>query len=188
MQLASFAMTASLAILLAGCGVSSSVESGGGDGTIEIRGQYVAANNTRKALEKDLAAEADRRCPSGWMKIGDAPNPYAMTGGRIWHIRCNTLATTSTTAPGVGPGEPPHAAAEPALDLVTQPAAPAGAPPDVSAVMRAAVMRAAPYLTPEAAQAIVEQQMKALAATKIRLVGSDGGPDGQPLPAAPAQR
>lgn len=173
-----------LAALVAGCGVTS-VESGGGESTIEIRGQYTAVSNATQALERDLTSEANRRCPGGWTKISDTANPFTMAGGRIWRIRCNSAIAAGAsvaTAPVPPPASAPTAAPRPAgnsgpnsaVGTTAVSAATQISREDLIRLLTSAVMRASPYLTQEAAQAIVERQLSELAATNVRIVGPNG--------------
>ncbi|HYB56707.1 MAG TPA: hypothetical protein VEK12_11085 [Alphaproteobacteria bacterium] len=188
MQLGRFASAACLAVLLAGCGVTA-VETSGGEGTITLRGDYSSVSHSAQALEKDMTAEANRRCPDGWAKIGDTANPGAISGGRIWQIRCN--ASVATTGGGSAAPPAPTTGAVAKAAPVQAPAPPSAAPAhatgsqlmsreDLSRVLAGAVRRAGPYLSDEAARTIVEQELTDLAAAGIRVLG----PSGQVIPLA----
>lgn len=186
----------SLAMLLAGCGGVTGVESRGGSDVIEIRGQYTTVSHSMQVLERQLNAEADKRCPNGWTKVSDKANPFTMAGGRIWEIRCNKANVATNAGPGGAVTAPPPAqsqaprapagnagvAAGPTTTTVAT--TPAGTSADVVRVLTSAVLRAAPYLTEGAAQAIVNQELSDLMGAKVRLVG----PEGQSIPIAPPGR
>jgi hypothetical protein len=176
------AIVSLLAGLAAGCGVTAT-QSSGGSGTIVLRGQYSSVSNATQALERDLKAEADRQCPNGWTKLGDRANPAAISGGRVWEIRCNPATAAGAISQGPAasaapPATPPAAAPLPAVPAA---AGQAMSRQDLVRTLTAAVMQAAPYLTSEAAQAIVARQLGDLTASRVRMIG----PNGQPIPLAP---
>lgn len=158
-----------LAALLSACAASRGVYSTGRDGTFVLHGQYTAVSHSTANLQKDLQAEADKRCPEGWTKIRDTANPSAMTGGRIWTIRCRAgeVATGAGAAVGVGPaaavtssaGSPAPTAA---MESAATNAGTTMSREELVSRLTNAVRRAAPYLAPEAARAIVEAQMNDL--------------------------
>ena len=156
-----------------------------------------------------MKGEADRNCPQGWTKIDDTANRGAISGGRIWRIRCNTPAagtagvaatgggtgsaapvqSTATAAPAPVSTTAPSAA--PAPMAVTGGAASVATTPgttkqalnreDLNRILTDSVMRASPYLTPDAARAIVERQLGDLMAAQVQVIG----PNGQAIPLAP---
>jgi hypothetical protein len=194
-------MAVFLAALLAGCAsvFGSAVESGqGDDATIVIRGRYTESSNALQALEQAMALEAGKRCPSGWTKVSDENNPRSLTGGRVWRVRCNpgdASASAPTAAPQVAALAPTAGTATEARAEMTAAAATAAAPSsapsrgqamsreDLVRMLAAAVKRAGPYLTDSAAEDIVAEQLRTLAAARLGVLG----PDGQPLPLLPAR-
>jgi len=206
MRLCHATIVLSLATLVAGCGgkISGVSTEGPSDGSITIRGAYSSVSNATEALEAEMKAEANKNCPQGWTKLDDTANRAALAGGRVWRIKCNTpvagnagaAATSGSTSP-VAPVPATTAASAPitasnaAPAPITSTAAAVASTPgttkgalnreDLNRLLTESVMRASPYLTPDAARAIVERQLGDLMAAQIQVVG----PSGQAIPLAP---
>ncbi len=175
--------------LLAGCadigGPPAATQMLGQD-TYLVMGKFTSVSDTMGVLKRQMTRRANQQCPGGWTKLAEGPNPNAMSGGRIWKIRCTGLNATHAAPaadygtyvapPSTAPAAATAMAPVPAATAATAPAKAVTPPADLLRMFTAAAMQAAPDLSQRAAQAIARAQLRSLAAAKMTVTDAAGHP------------
>ncbi len=184
---ASLALTLGLVGLLAGCADVGSPPTATqmlGQDTYLVMGKFTSVSDTMGVLKQQMTQRANQQCPGGWTKLAEGPNPHALSGGRIWKIRCTGLSATNV-APAADSGTyvaPPSTAPAAATTMAPVPAPTTAAAPtkavapsaDLLRMFTAAAMQAAPDLSERAAQAVASAQLHSLAAAGMTVTDAAG--------------